>query len=146
MDYNGSNVSCFGAQDGSITANVTGGTPPYHYYWSNQEQTQTISNLEAGFYNVEVVDSNGNKTESGINLESAEPLKVGLESPVYPNKYNVSCFQCFNGSITTLVSGGISPYTYTRKNETTTTQNRSNIGGGVYGLTVTRPITIGHTM
>ena len=29
-NYNGQDISCFGANDGEITASVTGGTPPYN--------------------------------------------------------------------------------------------------------------------
>ncbi|MBL0054554.1 MAG: SprB repeat-containing protein [Bacteroidetes bacterium] len=34
--------------DGSITANVTGGMPPYTYAWTNDQTTQSINNLAAG--------------------------------------------------------------------------------------------------
>lgn len=44
---------------GSVTVNVTGGTPPYSYIWSNQATTQTISNLSTNYYNVGVTDANG---------------------------------------------------------------------------------------
>ncbi|MCX6274731.1 MAG: hypothetical protein NTV09_05955 [Bacteroidetes bacterium] len=136
-DYHGYNVSCFGKKNGSITANVTGGAPPYTYLWSNDQTTQTITSLGAGYYSVIVTDSDSVQVEAGINLDTPEPLKLGLESPQYNNKFNVSCFQCFNGSIITTVGGGVSPFSFQWKGETVTTQNRSNIGGGVYPLIVT---------
>ena len=34
----------------SITANVTGGTNPYAYNWSNNESSQTITDLNEGAY------------------------------------------------------------------------------------------------
>lgn len=37
------------SNDGTMTANVTGGNPPYAYYWCNGASTQTISNLPASF-------------------------------------------------------------------------------------------------
>lgn len=43
-----------GGTDGAITANVSGGTPPYTFNWSNSQTTQTISNLSAGQYTVTV--------------------------------------------------------------------------------------------
>ncbi len=48
-----------GANDGSATANPTGGTPPYTYLWSNGGTTATISNLPVGTYVVTVTDANG---------------------------------------------------------------------------------------
>ena len=38
------NVSCFGGANGSASAMVTGGNPPYSYEWSNGETTSNISN------------------------------------------------------------------------------------------------------
>lgn len=43
----------------SLTASVTGGTPPYTYYWSNNATGQTICNLTTGIYYVDVVDAAG---------------------------------------------------------------------------------------
>ena len=136
-NYNGANVSCFGSQNGSVTVNVIGGTPPYTYLWSNDQTTQTISNLSAGYYNLTVSDSSGEQAESGVNLEEPKPLEVNLETPKYGNGYNVSCWNCYNGSIATTVMGGTTPYAYEWKDNQSTTQNRTGIKGGVYDLILT---------
>src|ERR1035437_3752182 len=46
------NVSCYNACNGSATANATGGTPPYTYYWSTSpiQVNQTATGLCAGTY------------------------------------------------------------------------------------------------
>src|SRR5690606_8198062 len=52
------NISCNGANNGSITINVTGGTAPYNYVWSNGGgNTPAISNLAPGNYTVTVTDA-----------------------------------------------------------------------------------------
>ena len=48
------NVSVIGGNDGSIDLTVTGGTPPYHYYWNTGATTEDISNLSPGRYYVVV--------------------------------------------------------------------------------------------
>jgi hypothetical protein len=45
--------------DGSMTANVTGGTAPYTYQWSNGNMLQSIYNLSLGSYCCYVTDANG---------------------------------------------------------------------------------------
>jgi len=52
-------VNCFGGSDGSATADVSGGTMPYTYLWSDGQTTATAGNLEAGSYTVTVTDDNG---------------------------------------------------------------------------------------
>ena len=52
----GNNVTCFGLNDGSATANVGGGTQPYTYTWLPSGNSQTISGLSAGSYQVIVSD------------------------------------------------------------------------------------------
>ncbi len=47
------------ANDGTATANVSGGTSDYTYLWSNAETTQMISGLMPGVYMVTVTDANG---------------------------------------------------------------------------------------
>jgi len=48
-----------GANNGTATANVGGGTPGYNYLWSNGGTTVTITNLPPGTYSVTVTDANG---------------------------------------------------------------------------------------
>ena len=56
-----------GGATGSASANPSGGQSPYTYAWSNGGNTQTISNLAAGTYNVTVTDANGCQgTGSGV--------------------------------------------------------------------------------
>ncbi len=47
-NYNGYNISIYGLDNGSINLEVSGGTPPYNYLWSNSATTKDISNLTAG--------------------------------------------------------------------------------------------------
>jgi hypothetical protein len=113
--YNGYNVSCFGAQNGSIDLTITGGTPPYTIRWSTDEMTEDISNLPAGYYRVEVDDADAQTDVviADITLTQPEPLQIGELTPyVYQNGYNVSQFGSCNGSVTVNVSGGVTPYTY----------------------------------
>ena len=54
--------SCYGANDGSATMEVTGGTAPYTFIWdaaTGDQRTATASNLAAGTYTVLVTDANG---------------------------------------------------------------------------------------
>lgn len=76
---------CKGADDGgAIQANVTGGTPPYKYYWSYDSLTTSlISNLPNGFYTVEVKDSN--------NCTASQVVEVGYDNcclPSIPNAFS----------------------------------------------------------
>jgi hypothetical protein len=49
--------------DGSMTANITGGTAPYTYQWSNGNMLQSIYNLPTGTYCCYVTDANGCNTQ-----------------------------------------------------------------------------------
>lgn len=61
--------SCAGVCDGSITANVSGGTPPYTYQWYDGTgnpigtNSSTITGLCAGSFSVEVSDASGVTTQ-----------------------------------------------------------------------------------
>lgn len=66
---------CFGDCNGQITLNPSGGIAPYSYLWSpGSQQTQNISNLCQGNYNVTVTDVNGCQITSTINL--VDPQQV----------------------------------------------------------------------
>ncbi len=53
------NGNCNNGNLGSISTNVSGGTGPFTYAWSNGSATSGISNLTAGTYSVTVTDANG---------------------------------------------------------------------------------------
>ena len=62
------NVSMVGANDGSLRAYASGGTNPYTYLWSNAMNTENISNLAAGTYDLTVTDANGCTESSSISI------------------------------------------------------------------------------
>ena len=135
-NYNGYNISCFGVRDGNIDLTVTGGVAPYTYDWSNGATTQDVSGLAAGFYSVRVTGANNIGARADLTL--TEPLQLKGEASVfmYSNGYNVSCYQCFNGSIAVLPFEGVAPYGYVWM-DGATTQNRSNLGAVQTSVTIT---------
>ena len=56
----------------------------------------------------------------------AQSIEVQLNTSQYSGGYNVSCYGSTNGSISTVVTGGIAPYTYVWSNGATT-KNLTNI-------------------
>ncbi|MBL8208810.1 MAG: SprB repeat-containing protein, partial [Blastocatellia bacterium] len=111
-NYNNFNISCFGGRDGSIDLTVSGGQPPYAYEWSNGAGSEDLVNIAAGYYQVLVTDAGNTAAEIGITLTEPEAMAVDFIISSYPNGYNVSCYNCFNGSILNLPSGGVPPYSY----------------------------------
>lgn len=70
---NGYNVSQYGACNGSVTANVTGGVPPYTYIWQPGNQTiYNPTNLCGNENQISVTDNNGCIIASGIGLREPE--------------------------------------------------------------------------
>ncbi|PCH69206.1 MAG: hypothetical protein COC01_02115 [Bacteroidetes bacterium] len=51
--------SCVGLIDGEVTANVSGGTAPYTYLWSNGITDSTLTGIATGSFIVFITDANG---------------------------------------------------------------------------------------
>jgi hypothetical protein len=85
------NPTINGFNDGSLTLYVTGGTPPYNYYYSGSSITLPLTNLSAGTYNITVVDS-------GVGIYSQTATTSCLvENPaeiIYPNKLCMNFDYC----------------------------------------------------
>lgn len=105
LGLNLTNISCYGANDGSISSTVSGGTSPYSYSWSNSEVTSTISNLPAGTYTLTVTDANGCIKSSMTNTYDPPQMFVNAGTD-----QNI----CSGGSVglSASASGGYNPYTY----------------------------------
>ncbi len=123
-------VQCNGGATGSISVNVTGGSPAYTYNWGSGVTTQNRSGLSAGTYTVTVTDSKGCTASNSAII--TPPNAITLTPTATP----INCFGAATGAISLTVAGGTSPYTYLW-NDGTTTQNRTSIAAGTYAVTVT---------
>ena len=122
-------ADCFGAPTGSILGNVSGGTAPYSYLWSNGETTDDVANLIAGIYTITVTDDNN--CVSSLSDTVGEPEGVLLSH----TQVDVLCFGESTGSIDLSVSGGIAPYTYLWSTGEVT-QDINGIPAGIYDVDV----------
>ena len=124
-------VSCFNLSDGSITVTVSGGTPSYFLSWSNGPTTNTISNLAAGFYALQLTDFNGCTSQWNYNVtQPALPLLLSTSTSA------TGCFNGNNGIVDLSVIGGTAPYSYLWSNGATT-QDINSLTAGYYSVLVT---------
>lgn len=125
-------VSCFGMNNGSAMANVTGGTPPYFYNWLPCGcQTNPLNNMPAGSYTAVVTDANGCTASDQTWI--TEPPALSAVAAV---NGNVSCMGGSNGSASVSVSGGTMPYSYSWSSGHSTSST-SGLQAGNYTITVT---------
>lgn len=138
-------ITCFGDNDGAINITVAGGIPfstgaPYTYTWTGPDgytsSSQNISNLKPGSYNLTVGD-NGNCPFSQ-SYYVGEPGKFEI---LAEPKQDISCFGLNDGRIDITVSGGNLPYVFVWTKDgnsfSATSGNLSNLGPGLYKVTIT---------
>lgn len=126
-DINGNN-------QGAIDLNVTGGTPPFAYIWSNGAISQDITNLGLGQYCVTITYGTGCTFDTCFNV-FAGGININLVAMQFGN-FQTSCANQCDGEIMSVVSGGTAPFTY-RWSNNATTNNLTDLCPGVYSLTVT---------
>ncbi|MFM9007600.1 MAG: PKD domain-containing protein [Bacteroidota bacterium] len=126
-----SDVTCSGANNGSMTVQANGGTQPLTYTWSNGQTgtSPSISGLAPGSYSVTVSDANG-CTALAIASIVAPPPIVATLAPVAAH-----CGQA-DGSVSASVQGGTPGYTYSWTNGSTAA-SINNVIPGTYSVTVT---------
>ena len=62
-------VSCGGdGKDGALLVQVSGGTPPYQYSWSNGENKERLTGLTPGEYQLTITDSKGKSRNATAQL------------------------------------------------------------------------------
>ena len=126
----GTDNSCNGDMSGSVTFTISGGTPPYTFFWSSGATTQNLTSLPGGLYTVIATDDNGCQVTSSYTVDEPQPLQANFQVT------NVACAGTSSGAIDLTVSGGTTPYTYLWSNAATT-QDLSLLPGGWYGVTIT---------
>ncbi|MGZ3864653.1 MAG: T9SS type B sorting domain-containing protein [Bacteroidia bacterium] len=132
-----SNTSCFGTCSGTATVTPSGGVAPYTTSWSTGASGTTVSNLCAGTYTANVVDSRGCPATQTYTINSNPQFT--LTPTIIPPAVCGG-----NGSIAVTASGGTPAYvsfawappggSVTTVSPTTTL---SGVPAGVYTLTVT---------
>lgn len=102
-----SNVICFGNCDGTVTLNVTGGTAPFTYMWSNGAIENPMTNLCAGIYCCTIVDANGCSVTSCVTITQPDELIV-----IATQTTSIICSGNCDGAVTIIATGGTPPYSY----------------------------------
>ncbi|UUF13898.1 MULTISPECIES: gliding motility-associated C-terminal domain-containing protein [Flavobacterium] len=135
-------VTCFGASTGSVTAGVvTNSVGTLTYTWKNASNTTvgttaSVSNLPAGTYTLNVTDSCSSQSNSVIITQPSAALALAASS-----KTDVICYSASTGTVTAgTVTNSVGTVTYSWKNASNvtvgTTASVSNLPAGTYTLTV----------
>ena len=123
--------SALNINDGTASATVTGGTPGYNYFWSNNATTASMSNLAPGTYTLLVTDANG-CTVTGIG--NVNSFNCNISGSIETT--DVSCNGGSDGSATVQLTGATQPVTYQWSNSASSA-TAGNLSAGSYTVSLT---------
>lgn len=103
--FNGSSedAKCHNESSGLIAVFPSGGSPPFHYLWSNHDTTSSI-NVPAGNYQLTITDDFNCQRDTSFSI--SEPDQILAHISVYSDTNMAGL-----GRISLDVFGGIPPYT-----------------------------------
>ncbi len=131
----GTQVTCFGANDGTITATGSGGTGSYQYSLNGGafQSSGFFNNLGPGNYTITVRNTGSTTCTSTCTFNITEP-------PVFTCSVqklsDVICHGQTNGSAIVNISGGSGPFSYSWSTGATS-QTVNNFAAGFHSVTVT---------
>ncbi|MBR5983104.1 MAG: gliding motility-associated C-terminal domain-containing protein, partial [Bacteroidales bacterium] len=124
---------CHNTSDGKITLDVSGGTQPYSYAWSDASfEGNNITTAHAGSYSFTVSDSRGCEVHMVATVGSPDAIIITA------NVENISCFGRKDGVVELSAEGGVSPYLFSLFNGYSTVSGQSTytrLGEGGYEVT-----------
>lgn len=130
-------TSCFDKNDGKATLNISGGLGDYSVVWKNGNFNFNPDDLSAGYNAVRIYQGGKALLDTGVTISAPNAIEAQFSLSQF-NGFNVSCVDCYNGSITTTVSGGTAPYLYLWDDvNQSTTSGLNNLNGGEYRLEIT---------
>ena len=112
---------------GQLNATVLSGNAPYTYNWSNGSTLQNVSGVDSGMYYLSVTDALGCMSMDTVVVANTPGPVVTL------NQLDATCGNA-NGQITTVVSGGTSPYSYNWNSGAYNAPDLFNVFSGTYTL------------
>ncbi len=127
------NAQCDGLDNGEVTANATGGTAPYTYFWNpGNINSQTISGLAGGTYTVTVTDGNGCTDEQTLNVSQPSAITFTTDNT------DLNCTGDNSGTASVInPQGGTAPYTYLWTPGGSTSQTATGLSAQAYTVLVT---------
>jgi len=154
------NATCE-APNGSIQAQISGGTTPYvtswsngsntpnlkiqvimesgnapfAYDWSNGASTALNDSLASGSYFVTVTDAFGCEVDMNVDVTQPDSMSVTMTTSSFISGTNVSVNGASDGWITTSVVGGTPAYTY-EWSHGETSEDIGNLSAGAYSVVV----------
>ena len=132
----GTNVRCFGYNDGTLHSNVSGGISPYQYSWSNGDVVDSAVGLTAGTFLLTVTDSNGCVIQDSATITQPASINLNAVVPDY-NGFNIPCYGDTSTCITLNMIGGNFPYTFIWDgSDTITSTTRCNIGADTLNVVI----------
>lgn len=132
LNATGTSITCPGLNNGTITLNISGGTPPYTYNGQAVPAgITTLNNLAPGTYSGTLTDALGCTASASVTLTSPGPQSVTL------NAVNNLCNGASSGSVSAQMINGTGTVNYSWNNGSLTGPNLSNLTAGVYTVTAT---------
>ncbi len=123
-------IMCFGNTTAVLTSEMTDGTLPYTYIWTEPGQTSAnLSGIGAGTYSVSIVDTYGCSGEISYDVTQPDLLTMNFAH------VDILCRGGNNGSATVSVVGGVNPYTYDWEHGPTSS-HISGLIAGTYSVVV----------
>ena len=126
---------CFEDENGVISLiNMTGGSQPLTYNWSNGQVTTApgIGNLVSGSYSVNIIDALGCSIDSANIIVNAPDLLFATVSSLE----NVSCNGASDGLIDIDIFGGVEPHFISWDNQIPDTTFIDTLVAGEYIFTI----------
>ena len=125
-------ITCFGADDGTISLNLQGGTGNVNVLWTD-DATAGVNRtkLKAGSYNVVLTDDAGCTIDRIIQI--TEPRELSLSAVITDA---LDCVDPLTGGIDLQIVGGTAPYSILWSTGETS-EDLTSIGANNYSVTVT---------
>lgn len=130
LEINKTDVTCFGFNNGSATAIVSGTTGSVELLWSNGFTGATIQNLTAGTYSVTATDANGCTVNQSFEITS--PSEIQVQDTIIQG---LICESKANASIELVMQGGTAPYFFFWSNGATGSKI-TNLSAGSYQVSI----------
>ena len=127
-----SHITCYGANNGSLSAVASGGTPNYTYNWLPQNSTSSsITQLTPGLYSLTISDANQCSTTVTVNILEPEPMVLSVQNST------AVCQGSSTGTANVSVMGGNPAYNYTWSGSTGNSSFINGLQSGSHTITIT---------